>query len=122
MRYDQFVGLNERAQELIKGEQELAYTEEVVRIYPDGGQERMPDRPVFESTVKKEESGESYTGMFTVEYPLHKYTFPNGQIYYERLQTAPWSSGPVHFLALQNEDGKWVPESLWTDEEIRQNT
>jgi hypothetical protein len=41
----------------------------------------------------------------------------NGHTYEEAEQDCPWSSGPKHLLALK-ENGEWVPESLWTDEEI----
>lgn len=112
------MGLNEWALNAVSGETVLLCVEEVTRIYPDGRKEVLEPRPVYESSVKKEKSGEFFYGMFDDEYPLYKYTFPDGKVYFEKLQAAPWSSGPVHFLALQDEDGKWVPESLWSAEDI----
>lgn len=118
IRCDQFMGLNEWASNFVKGEPVLVCTEEVTRVYPDGRRETLEPRSVHESSVKIEESGEFYFGMFEDEYHLHKYTFPDGRVYFERLQAARWSSGSVHFLALQDEKMNWVPESLWTKEAI----
>jgi hypothetical protein len=112
------MGLNEWALNFVKGEPVLVCTEEGTRVYPDGRRETFA-RPVYEPSVKKEESGRSYVGMFEDEYPLYKYTFPDGQVYFEDLQAAPWSSGPVHFLALRDESGNWIPESLWPEEAIK---
>ncbi|MEK9180319.1 MAG: hypothetical protein AAB897_02815 [Patescibacteria group bacterium] len=39
-------------------------------------------------------------------------------MFYEEVQAEPWSSGPVFFLALQDEDGNWVAETLWPEEDI----
>lgn len=119
MRCTQLMGLSDRAHQLVEGEQVLAYTEQVMRVYPDGRTEPEPDRPVFVSTVKQEPSGETYSGMLDEEeYRLNKYIFPDGRVYFERVQAEPWSSGPVIFLALQDEEGNWIPESLWPEEAI----
>lgn len=138
MRCDQFMGLNPWARKLVEGESVLAYTEEIVRVYPDGRREPQEPRPVYVCTVKTEESGEYFTGMFEEDYPLHKYTFPDGSVYYEMVQADPWSSGPCFFLALtayppnereriilalhaKGESTKWsvcVPNSLWSQEDI----
>ncbi len=118
MRCDQFAGLNPWATEFVLGEPVFVCTEEVVRVYPEGRRETMPPRQVFESSVKRELSGEDYEGMFGDAYELSRYVFSDGRIYYARLQAAPWSSGPVFFLALQDEAGSWVAESLLSEEEI----
>ena len=118
IRCDQFMGLNKWALNFVKGKRVRVCTEEVTRIYPNGVRQTLAPRPVYESSVKMEESGESYYGMFMASYPLHKYTFLNGRVYCEKVQAAPWSSGPVYFLALQDESGNLVPKSLWADEEI----
>ena len=118
-RLDQFMGLNEWASNFVKGEPVLVCVEEVTRVYPDGRRETLEPRPVHESSVKMEESGEFYSGMFGDEYPLHKHAFPDGRVYFERVQAEPQSSGPVFFLALQDENGNWVPESLWAEETIK---
>ena len=112
------MGLNDWASTLVRGADILLYTEEIVRVYSDGRREPAESRPVLGSTVKEEESGEHYAGMFDDEYSLSKYTFPDGRVLYERVQATPWSSGPVFFLALQDEKGRWVPESLWSQDAI----
>lgn len=63
--------------------------------------------------VEKLSSGETFDGMFEETYPLHKYTMPDGTVYFEKIQAEPWSSGPVIFLALKNAKGNWIPNSLW---------
>lgn len=118
MRCDQFMGLNEWALNFVKGDLVFIYREEVTRIHPDGHRETLAPRPVYESSVKSEESDSFYVGMFGDEYITHKYTFPDGRVYHENVQAAPRSSGPVFFLALKDENGNWVRESLWTQEEI----
>ncbi|OHB21464.1 MAG: hypothetical protein A2939_02930 [Parcubacteria group bacterium RIFCSPLOWO2_01_FULL_48_18] len=119
IRCDQFMGLNKWALNFVKGEPVLVCTEEVTRVYPDGRRETLEPRPVHESSIKKEESGESYFGMFGDSYLLHEHTFPDGRVYFEKVQAEPWSSGPVFFLALQDENGDWVPESLWAEKVIK---
>ena len=116
IRMDQVFGLNEWAEKFVKGKRVFAYTERVIRTFPDGkGEVVYPDRQVYKSSVKKEKSGEHFSGMFDEKYSLHKYTFPDGKVYFEKVQAEPWSSGPCFFLALVDEKGEWVPESLWPD-------
>jgi len=116
-RSDQLIGLNSRAMALLKGHQILQHTEVVMRAYPDGHVQIDKPIPVYKHSIKKEGYG-GFTGMFDDIYQLHRYTLSSGYVYYEEVQTSPWSSGPVFFLALQDEKGEWVKESLWTDEEI----
>ncbi len=113
IRMDQLMGLLPWAEEFVAGTPVLCYTEEVTRIYPDGRKETCEPRLVHRSLVKEEKSGECFTGMFDQEYSLSKYTFPDGRVYFERVEKEPWSSGPMFFLALQDAKGNWVPESLW---------
>ena len=58
-----------------------------------------------------------FYGMFDNEYPLAKFPLKDGTFAMEFLQTAPWSSGPIHFLGLRLEDGT---ELTWTDAEIEE--
>lgn len=117
IRMDQHMGLNAWASQLVRGEPVFSCTERVIRTFPDGRKEEFT-RDVHESSVRKEESGRTYSGMFETEYPLSKYTFLDGRVYQEWVQAAPWSSGPVFFLALCDEEGNVVPESLWADWEL----
>ena len=103
--YDQLAGLNQRAEELINN---LAYVceEQTARRYPDGRVEFSEPLAVFEPEAKKE------------EYVLYKYTLPNGEVYYETLQSSSSYGSQVFFLALRHADGRMVLESLWTAEEM----
>ena len=118
IREDQFPGLNKWAEAFVAGEQKLAYIAKLKKIYPDGREEQAPDQEIYASTIKKEEDGRYYTGMFGTEYALHQYIFPDGKVYKEYVQEEPWSSGPCFFLALKDEEGRSVAESLWTEDEV----
>lgn len=43
------------------------------------------------------------------------YLLDNGDIVNEELQEVPWSSGPCYLTALQDVNGQWIKESLWTE-------
>lgn len=118
MRTDQFMGLTEVAEKIVAGEQVFLYAEDVRRTYPDSHEETLPTREVYGSNVRHEDSGQRFTGMFDNEYTLTRYVFPDGRVLTEAVQADPWSSGPCFFLALKDETGAWVKESLWTEEEI----
>lgn len=152
MRMDQFVGLNDRAKALIAGCGKPHFTgryEAMPVMVSEGGmhQEQTVQMPVLEPCVRQEATGQTFSGMFEGEpgYPLHKYTTRDGKVYYEVLQDSPWSSGPVFFLALSvfspeeqqrllagvQQDWKLQqavlrglchPDTLWTAEEIAENT
>lgn len=122
MRTDQYIGLNERAQELVRGTPVFLFSEEVTRVYPDGRREILPPREVQGSSVKVEDNGVIEGAWTDVVSTLHKHTLPDGRVLREEVQANPWSSGPCYFVALKDEAGNWVPESLWTDEEIEANT
>ncbi|MEK7654399.1 MAG: hypothetical protein AAB345_03960 [Patescibacteria group bacterium] len=115
-----FVGLNARAKKLVAGEQKLAYTEEVIRRFPDGSWSKIPNRQVFESTVKCEESGERINDGQWIDRPLMKYTIPDGRVYVEQKQYGGVADSYGYaLLALQDEQGNnWLSESLWTNGEI----
>lgn len=115
MRTTQIIGLTKAAKELLNNYEPTRIIEKLQRIYPDGHTEQF-EREVTEDPRKTEECG-SFFGMFDEEYPLRRYTMPNGKVYEEYVQAEPWSSGPCIFLALRNENGP-VKESLWSEEEI----
>lgn len=114
---DQLAGLNSRAEELINN---LVFVceEQTIRKYPDGRVELSEPLAVFEPEAKKEESGEHYPGARGNMYVLYKYTFPDGEVYYETLQSSSSAGAQVFFLALRHADGRMVLESLWTAEEM----
>jgi len=56
--------------------------------------------------------------MYENKYPLHEYKVIDGRVFYSYVQEEIWSSGPVIFLALMDENKNPIPESLWTEEEM----
>lgn len=115
-RCDHLMGLTEAAAKMVEGASILV-VEEGRRLYPDGREEPFR-RELVESTVRVEETGESYSGIGG-PYPLYHYVLPDGRVLTEAIQAEPWSSGPYFFLALQDESGAWVEESLWSKEAVR---
>jgi len=69
----------------------------------------------FVAGAKKELSGES-ARLYEAGRPLYKYTFGDGLTYYEKVQPTRLSTSK--FLALQDEYGIWLENSLWSDREI----
>lgn len=117
-RMDSFIGLNAWAQQFVKGKQILAYTEIVLRIYPSGVEESLDPKPVYVSDVERSLSGKNYIGY--EEHPLHKYKFPGGQVFEERVQKVHHSSGPVIFTALYDiVTHEWIVESRWKENEMK---
>jgi len=57
-------------------------------------------------------------GMFDDGPDLSEYTLKDGKKVREVVQCAPWSSGPMIFLCLEDEDGKKIFK--WSEEEIDQ--
>ncbi len=114
-----FVGLNERAKKLVAGDQRVVCIEKVARIFPDGSSKELPDRPVFESTVKQEESGERINDGQWIDRPLMKYVMPDGRVFIEQEQQMGVSDSYGYvLLALRDEEGNWLSVSLWTEGEI----
>jgi hypothetical protein len=58
-------------------------------------------------------------GMFDDGPDLLEYTLIDGKIIREKVQAAPWSSGPCIFLMLVDESEKILYK--WTDKEIEKN-
>ena len=119
IRMTQVIGLNERGQVLIEGQEVFLYTLIGRKIFADGHEESYKE-DFRDSNVKVQRCGE-FEGMFGDPYDLQSYTLPDGQVYAEAVQAQPWSSGPCVFLALKGSDGQWIEESLWTDAEIEES-
>jgi len=117
IREDQHIGLNTWASDFVS-KPTVEYTDHIRRVYVDKTVEDIEKKGI-KCLVKQEPSGRIILGMFNVEYPLYKYTFPDGKIIYEFLQAQPWSSGPMMFIALEDKEGERLRESLWTDKEIK---
>ena len=124
-------GLNKFAKELFAREGILLYTEEVVKIHPDGRrdpQELREIRLAIEKEALSEwdfDDGEdsNYFDYFAKSH-LHDYIFSDGMKCQERVQIVKseskgwFSSDTFWFLALKNQDGTWIQESLWTEQEM----
>ncbi|MBX9685673.1 MAG: hypothetical protein K2X27_03160 [Candidatus Obscuribacterales bacterium] len=114
-RSDQYVGLNPWAKRLVN--RKVKVREQGVRFFADGSKQsfkrwaRLPD-------ARKEHAGVIRGAYTPVVAALHRYTMADGRQFFEYLQAAPWYGGPVYYVALKDKNGKPVPESLWTDEEI----
>lgn len=117
MRCDQIIGLNEWARNFIAGEHVFLYSEITIRTYPDGTVDHIGPIRIYGSEIKRELSGEYYEGMSDDQYLLHKYIFPDGRIFFEKVQHQTLASGAVILLALADEAGEWVKESLWDIED-----
>lgn len=118
MRCDQFYGLNEWAEEFVSSITKKC-VQKTTRYYDDGTVEVLPDQELNICQIKREPSGKTVYGMYDNEYPLYKHIFPDGRVYEEYEQTTIWSSGPMIFLALKDENGNPIANSLWDEDEIQ---
>jgi len=101
MRTDQFAGLPAAAEKF------LTESRRPPRICQACGH-------VTETYIEK--YGHFY-GMFGDQYPLHRHPLKGGGFAEEFLQTAPWSSGPIHFLGLRVGNGD---DFTWTEEDMEE--
>jgi len=95
MRMTQFIGLSEKAREFLQNKCKL----DTVQIFRNGVLQKEWTEPV------REKWGTLF-GMFEEEIPVFKYFLKDGSILKEVEQASPWSSGPVIFTCLEDEDGK----------------
>lgn len=121
MRQTQIIGLSPQALTFLK-ENEAKTLE---KCY-------CPDckTPHVEISLRKQYADGSHWGMFDDGPPLYKYQLKDGSWVCEFVQSCPWSSGPMIFLALTrvvNESIEVlamdamknpVTESLWKEDEI----
>ena len=115
MRCDQYMGLNDRAKKIVEGTV-VSIQRKIIDTYPDGRvEESTTEVEVSDVTI---EDTETFAEGFN-KYPLYKYTLVGGTEYFEYVQEEPWSSGPMFFIALKDQNGNPVKDSLWTDEELR---
>lgn len=115
MRCDQFIGLNGWASRLVSKKQKVH--EIGVRIMANGKRKRF-NRWFRTPLARRVKIGEVPGAFDDIACILNRYIFPDGRIYDEYVQAAPWSSGPCYFLALKDKHGRTIEESLWTDEEL----
>lgn len=55
------------------------------------------------------------------EIPLYRYEYPGGVTLYEEYQVFSYQGEDYLFCAFKDVDGDWIPESLWTKEEMLDN-
>lgn len=97
MRCDQYIGLNARAEALLRTKSPCD------KCGAGGGADHI-------------RGGYSASGFG--ETPLLGGFLQDGTIVYEKVQIEPWSSGPMFFTALVDKSGAWIRESLWTADEV----
>lgn len=119
MRTDQYIGLNGWAQSLLAANcvdarvVKLALFEDETKILSD----EIERVPLYTTEVIGDIKGAFWPDDVVAN--LHRYTFPNGDVYEEFLQASPWSSGPCYFIALkEGGDGAVIVDSLWPEEKI----
>lgn len=106
-RTDQYVGLNERAKEFL----DRKTKKDVFHLYKNG---EIADR--WEEPQKKAYG--TIEGVFGNTFSLHYYFLHNGARVYEYIQAEPWDGGPMYYIALKDEEGNPIKESLWSEEEM----
>jgi len=117
MRCDQYIGLNKWASEKVS--RQMTVREIGARLLP-GGKAVPFDRSISVPVAKIEVIGKIAGAWNDHVANLHRYTLPDGRVYVEYIQADPWSSGPCYFIALKNQKGNVVSQSLWTEEELAQ--
>lgn len=115
-RFDHYHGLNEWALALINGT--LPAREEVIRTWPDGRVEEYTIARI-PALVKSEVVGHVHGVYKLFACTLKRYTLADGRVYTEVLQFGkddPWWGGPHYRMALTDEQGEILPESLWSED------
>lgn len=118
MRCDQYMGLTEEAWQFLSDNCKNIFIT-TIREYP---KKENGDIHMVKSWGKElwKETYDEFEGMFGQKYPLHKYHLSDGSVMLEKVQTDPWSSGPMFFLMLVDEKtGETFFE--WTEDQINDN-
>ena len=105
-RSTQFIGLSKEARDFLN--------ENVEKI----GSSPCPHCGKNTTEVMNElDSNEFAVGMFNEEIPLNRWKLKNGCVVQETVQTEIWSSGPMIYTCLQNEQTKEL-FCKWPDSEF----
>ena len=112
IRMDQHMGFTDAGREFIDNHAEIAGTRITKEVYESGEERILSIEPIY---VTKEY--DEFRGAYD-PFPLREFTARDGSVFREAVQASPWSSGPMIFMALQNENGEWIEETLWDEEEI----
>ncbi|MFH1585871.1 MAG: hypothetical protein ABIB79_03830 [archaeon] len=119
MRCTQVYGLNEAARNMIH---DCTPVTRVTRYLDENGgliSENEEKGYAYDRVKHEKYADANNTGMFDDGPNLMRHTLHDGTVYLEDVQAVPWSSGPCIFLALKDTKGTWIPETLWSEEEIR---
>lgn len=109
-RETQFIGLSSAAD---------AFLEKYAEV--DNFTTLKNGKVISEWTKPRSEENDSYThGMFDEKIPLKKIRLKVGVFVLEKVQDAPWSSGPVIFTHLTNASGDPIEGTSWTEKEMEQ--
>lgn len=124
MRTDQWIGLNERSEKFLMEKFGRDFTLEQKMYWS------LPEDPQSKPEVTTR-SGRSIPHWYIIETDpvggafgdyaagyLRTYKDDSGYIIREKLQATPWSSGPCYFVALQDEEGNFIEDLMWTEAEI----
>ena len=118
LRCELIAGLNEWAKAFVASE--LVRTHDAMVPWTTSfGDVELNVIPHFEGLEIQKEQYAEYAGLGGDTAPLHRYTFPDGRVYCEVEQEhPPLSVFPVVFLALQDAQGRILPQSLWPEEVV----
>jgi hypothetical protein len=109
MRCTQFTGLNHRAKKWLERNCDTDYFE----VFKNG--KKLKDW----KESKKIEGKHKWFGMFDDGGILPGFILPNNAgCIFEKVQCSPWSSGPVIFTFLVNENDEPIGQTKWTEEEM----
>lgn len=109
MRCNQFIGLRPEAEIYL----DKNCVRDLVEVYVNGNRNRGT------WVVRQIEGKHKIHYAFGQEDEvLPAYERKDGSKIYEKVQCAPWSSGPMFFIYLVDEDDNPIPESVWPDEVI----
>lgn len=75
--------------------------------------------PWAKSTVANAVKVENAGSLSAVWHTLKRYTMADGNVYTEYQQTVVESISDVYFTALHDQNGNKLPQSLWTDAEMK---
>lgn len=115
MRIDQFKGLNQWARRKVR---RTRLVREVGKEIRAGGKEVPFDRVRRVACVEKRLYSKVRARYTLFAGDLHRYTLANGTVLEEYVQAVMESGGPCYFIALRDQHGQPVPQSLWTDREL----
>lgn len=116
IRTTQLMGLTYDANEIIRQNRVILWTDNICRKHANGDIEHLE---THKYDIPRRASGNKWVGMFEEEGDLMIYTLLDGREVEEYIQAQPWSSGPCIFLALRDAKTKEpLPETLWDEGSI----